>query len=139
MIEYYRIPLYILLGILPSALWLFYYLKKDLHPEPTWMIIKVYFLGCLITVPVYLLQVGFSGVADQLTFFSWFASHPVVIDILKYFLVIALSEEFFKYVVVRANVMGSFVLDEPLDIMLYMVVAALGFASVENIFYLFSP
>ena len=29
--EYYRLPLYILFGVLPSLIWLFYYLKKDLH------------------------------------------------------------------------------------------------------------
>ena len=30
-------------------------------------------------------------------------------------------------------------LDEPLDVMLYMVIAALGFTAVENILYLFIP
>ncbi len=39
----------------------------------------------------------------------------------------------------RWTVFGSGELDEPLDIMLYMVVGALGFAALENILYLFSP
>jgi CheY-like chemotaxis protein len=37
--------------------------------------------------------------------------------------------------VVKMKVISSPNLDEPLDIMLYMVVAALGFAAVENILY----
>ena len=35
--------------------------------------------------------------------------------------------------------MNSPDMDEPLDIMLYMVVAALGFSALENILYLFNP
>ena len=43
------------------------------------------------------------------------------------------------YVILRLKVINSPHLDEPLDVMLYMVVAALGFAAVENILYLFPP
>jgi len=137
--EYYRLPLYILFGILPSLVWLFYYLRKDLHPEPKKMILKVFLYGMIITIPVFFIQLGFSELLKQFQFFAFFVSYPVSIDILKWFLVIAFTEEIFKYLVVRSVVLKNKELDEPLDIMLYMVVVALGFAAVENVLYLFSP
>src|SRR3989344_2968232 len=137
--DYYKIILYMLFGILPSLIWLFYYLKKDLHPEPKRMILKIFLWGAIITVPVYFLQIGLSELLAQLQVFPFLAQHPIIIEILRWFLVIAFTEELLKYAVVNMNVMRSYVLDEPVDIMLYMVVAALGFAAVENVLYLFSP
>lgn len=138
-LEYYRLPLYILFGVLPSLVWLFYYLKKDLHPEPKRMILKVFLYGVIITIPVFFIQIGFFEILKQLQSFSLFTSFPIIIDILKWFVVIALVEEVLKYLAVRVMVFNSYELDEPLDIMLYMVVVALGFAALENILYLFSP
>src|SRR3989344_1913432 len=138
-LEYYRILLYILFGILPSLIWLFYYLKKDLHPEPKKMILKVFLMGALITVPVFFIQIGLSELLNQTRTLPLVASEPIIIEIIKWFFVIAFTEELFKYLVVKMHIMKSWALDEPLDIMLYMVVVALGFAAVENILYLFSP
>jgi len=113
--------------------WLFYYLTKDIHPEPKKMIVKIFLWGALITVPVFFVQIGLTNLLDM------FAMNSIVKNIVYWFLVIAFSEEFFKYLVVRAKVFNSPHLDEPLDIMLYMVISALGFAAIENILYLFSP
>lgn len=137
--EYYRFILYIIFGILPSAIWLLYYLRKDLHPEPQKMILKVFFYGALVSIPIFLVEIALSALLQQLTLSPPFIAWPMLSSILNWFLVIALTEELFKYLVVRSVVLKSKELDEPLDIMLYMVVAALGFAAVENVFYLFSP
>ncbi|OGZ73072.1 MAG: hypothetical protein A2908_01985 [Candidatus Staskawiczbacteria bacterium RIFCSPLOWO2_01_FULL_38_12b] len=137
--EYYRIPLYILFGILPSVAWLFYYLKKDLHPEPKRMIIKIFLMGSVITVPVLLIQIGLSLALHQLQNGEFFSQHFIILAIVKWFIVIAFTEELLKYLIVKVNIFDNYALDEPLDIMLYMMVAALGFAAVENILYLFSP
>ena len=103
------------------------------------MILNIFLWGSIITVPVFLIQIGFSELLNQLQTFTFFASYPIVIDAIKWFIIIALTEELLKYLVVKINISGSYVLDEPLDVMLYMVVAALGFTAVENILYLFSP
>ncbi len=137
--EYYRIPLYILFGILPSLSWLFYYLKKDLHPEPKRMILKVFIMGCLSTIPTFFIQTGLITLLRQYSGLPVFTAYPILLSLLTWFLIIALTEELFKYLAVRLSVFGSYTLDEPLDIMLYMVVSALGFAAVENMLYLFSP
>ncbi len=139
LMEYYRIILYVIFGVLPSLIWLFYYLKKDLHPEPKRMILKIFIYGSLITVLAFFIQIGLSELLKQLQDVTFFASYPVAIEAIKWFLVIALTEELLKYAIVKINVSGSYVLDEPLDIMLYMVIVALGFTAVENILYLFSP
>lgn len=136
--ELYRLALYAIFGILPSLIWLFYYLKKDLHPEPKKMILKVFFWGAVATMPALLLQIiSFEALHQFPNLFI--APSPLVGQIIKWFLVIALIEELVKYAVVRIIVFASGELDEPLDIMLYMVVSALGFAALENMLYLFSP
>ncbi len=136
---YLRLLLYIFFGIAPSLAWLFYYLSKDLHPEPKKIILKVFLLGAAATIPTFFVQVGLSQLLNQLKLLGLFEGHPIIGDIIKWFFVIALTEELLKYVIARIGVLKSSQVDEPLDIMLYMVVAALGFAAMENIFYLFSP
>ena len=129
----YKIIIYIFFGILPSLAWLSYYLRKDVHPEPKRMILKVFLLGFLITLPVFFVQIGLSALLAELKL------PTLIISILYWFFVIAFTEEFFKYLVVKKAVFKSSHLDEPLDIMLYMIIAALGFAALENIIYIFSP
>lgn len=143
--EYYRLILYILFGILPSLIWLFYYLLKDLHPEPKKTILKVFLIGALATVPTLFIQIWLSESLVQSQYLAGLylpeiaVYLPFVFKILKWFVVIAFTEELFKYLVVRFTVYKDGVLDEPLDLMLYMVVSALGFAALENMLYLFSP
>src|SRR3989339_79224 len=127
------IILYIIFGILPSLAWLSYYLRKDAHPEPKGMILKIFLWGALITVPVFFVQIGLSYLLGKINL------SPLLNSLIYWFLVIAFSEEFFKFLVIKFRVINSPHLDEPLDIMLYMVIAALGFAALENILYLFAP
>ncbi|MBI2050060.1 MAG: PrsW family intramembrane metalloprotease [Candidatus Staskawiczbacteria bacterium] len=127
----FKILIYIFFGVLPALIWLSYYLREDTHPEPRPMILKVFLFGSLATLPVFLVQVGFSALLVELKLPS------SIFSILYWFLVIALAEEFFKYLVVKKTVLKSPHLDEPLDIMLYMIIAALGFAALENVLYLF--
>jgi RsiW-degrading membrane proteinase PrsW (M82 family) len=133
----YSIALYILFGILPSLIWLSYYLTKDLHPEPKRMILKIFFWGALITLPVFFVQIGLTYLLNKINLSSSMGS--MTYSVIYWFLIIAFSEEFFKYLVVKAKVVNSPHLDEPIDVMLYMIVAALGFAAIENVLYLFAP
>ncbi len=135
----YYLIIYITFGILPSLVWLFYYLKKDLHPEPKKMITKIFICGFLVTIPVFIVQIILSYFLNKVQSFALFAQLPILTEILKWFLVIAFTEEFFKYLVVRKFVFSSSELDEPTDLIIYMIVSALGFAALENILYLFSP
>lgn len=129
----YNIFIYIIFGVTPSLIWLFYYLRKDLHPEPKRMILRMFLWGALITLPVFFVQIGLSYLLALVDL------DPLLRAIIYWFLVISLSEEIFKYLIVRIKITNSTNLDEPLDIMLYMVIAALGFAALENVLYLFAP
>jgi len=129
----YSVIIYIIFGIMPSLVWLSYYLTKDLHPEPKKMIIKIFLWGSLITLPVFFIQIGLKHLLDI------FDLNTLAQSLIYWFVIIALSEEFLKYLAVRMKALNDPNLDEPLDVMLYMTVAALGFAAVENILYLFTP
>lgn len=117
----------ILFGIAPSFIWLAFYLRKDSHPESNPMILKVFFYGMLSAIPAVFLELG---VLDQLKDLNL---NPYLVLLLTIFLVVALIEELLKYLVVKFKVFCSQELDEPMDVMLYMIIAALGFAASENL------
>ena len=119
---------FLIFGLLPSIIWLLYFLRKDVHPEPKRMVLKVFLWGMLITLPAIFLEKGIFEVINTLNL-------PYIFYI---FLGIAATEEILKYLVVRYRVLNDPEFDEPLDAMLYMIIAALGFAGLENILILFS-
>jgi RsiW-degrading membrane proteinase PrsW (M82 family) len=108
-------------------------MSKDMHPEPKKTILRIFLWGALSTIPVFFVQIGLMVLLAKADL------DPLTTSIIYWFLVISLTEEFFKYLIVRLKVQNSKDMDEPLDIMLYMVVSALGFAALENILYLFTP
>ena len=124
-------PLYIFFGILPSVLWLQFYLRKDARPEPKAMILKIFFYGALSTIPAILLETMFFGATKQLNL------SPSIIFLLNIFLGVALIEEALKFLVIKAKVLNDPEFDEPIDSMIYMIIAALGFAAAENLLILF--
>ena len=111
-----------LFGFLPSIIWLLFYLRKDVHPESNQAILKVFFYGMLVAFAAIFLEIGFKKISSNL--------------ILYVFVGGALIEESLKYSVVKFKVLRSSELDEPVDIMLYMIIAGLGFAALENILIL---
>lgn len=122
----------IILAILPSTIWLLLYLRKDVHPESNSMILKVFFYGMLAALPALLIEIGITEELNRLNL------PPLILSILYWFFAIALVEEIFKYLVVKDKVLKSPELDEPLDIALYMIIAALGFAALENFLFFLS-
>lgn len=118
------IILFIFLGLLPSFAWLFFFLKEDIHPEPKKMIAKVFFAGAFVTLIVITLQILVSKILNP-----WgITNHDLVA-----FALFGLIEETFKFFAAYLIIRKSRFFDEPVDAMIYMVVAALGFAAVENV------
>lgn len=124
--------LYIFFGILPSFLWLMFYLRKDSHPEPKLMILKIFFYGMLSTIPAFFIEVSALWSIKELTL------PPFIFSILSIFLGVAFVEEFLKFAIAKESVLKSREFDEPVDAMIYMIVAGLGFAAGENILVLIS-
>lgn len=136
--------LVVLLAAIPSLLWLLFFLHKDVHPEPKWMIRRAFLYGMGVTLIAagieILIQCPIVATTEACTVpFFPAASLPFLLfsqnirEILFIFLGVALVEEALKYLAVRWSVMHKPGFDEPVDAMVYMVVAALGFATVENI------
>jgi RsiW-degrading membrane proteinase PrsW (M82 family) len=133
---------YIILGIAPSVIWLLFYLRKDAHPESNRMILNVFFGGVLLMLPAAIIEQGLGDrICGQGWLFAGFVGSCEKIFspafLLYNFLAIAFVEEFLKYLVLRWKVLKNSELDEPTDVVLYMIIVALGFAAVENILYLF--
>jgi len=127
-----NIVLLLFFGIIPSIIWLLFYLRKDANPESNQMILKVFLYGMVATGPAALIELGIAEELNRLNFSSF------LISLVYIFIGIALVEEILKYLVFKGKVERSSELDEPLDIMLYMIISALGFAALENILVLLS-
>lgn len=130
--------IYIFFGLAPSVIWLIFYLRKDHHPEPNKMVLKVFLCGMLGAVFAAMIEIGITEVLKDLSIIDskWVENHLILFFILYNFLVIAMVEELVKFLVVRNTVLTSPEFDEPPDALLYMIIAALGFAGLENILVL---
>lgn len=118
-------------GILPALLWLWFWLKEDnLHPEPRLLII-LSFLGGMLTVALVL-------PLQKLTLNLLDGSTLPYVNELRY-TIWAGIEEIIKLLVVYFIALRSKFLDEPVDAMIYLITAALGFAAMENTFFILKP
>lgn len=117
--------LLLILGILPGFVWLLFYLEEDIDAEPKREIFFAFVAGSAITLVVLLAQQAFADFASSVQIADYsFGS----------FLGLAAIEEFFKFAAAYVVVMRSRYFDIPIDAMIYMVVVALGFATLENVF-----
>lgn len=95
------------------------------------MILKIFFFGVLATLPAIFFEIAFFEGLTKLNL------SPFLIYIFNIFLGVALVEEFLKFLIVKGEVLNNPEFDEPVDAMIYMIIAALGFAAGENILILF--
>ena len=97
------------------------------------MVLKIFIWGMASILPIIFIVIFFFEFLENI-------KNIVVLSIILlaiYVLFWATIEEILKYLVVRYNVLRNSELDEPVDIMLYMIIAGLGFAALENILLLF--
>lgn len=136
-----RYLFYILLGLLPSLIWLSWYLRKDKHPESNSTIIKIFFWGMLLAPLAVVLELFLTWLikpdASLLPFVAQLSTNGLLRVALATALVPALVEEYLKYSLVRFKFLKTSAFDEPTDVMIYCIIAALGFAAVENLIILF--
>jgi RsiW-degrading membrane proteinase PrsW (M82 family) len=116
--------LLLILALAPAIFWLYYFYSRDRYdPEPLAWILAVYLLGIAVTLPVALIE----GVAGMIT-----------TGILTTIVIAPVVEESAKYLVVKKSVYPSIEFDEPVDGIVYAAAAGLGFATLENVIYVFS-
>lgn len=126
-------------GLAPAIIWLSFWLREDdLHPEPNKYIILTFVFG-MLAVPVALaVQMGVNffllGDVDITD-----AVHTVPLIGMITIFIWSASEEISKYLAAKWAALNKQVHDEPMDDMIYLITAALGFAALENALYLFGP
>lgn len=112
-------------GILPALLWLWFWLKEDkAHPEPKRIIFTAFFLG-MVAVPIAIFAEKM--VMDRLGAVTF-----------SLFLAWAVIEESVKYAAAAVSGFQSEYFDEPIDAIMYLISAALGFAALENVLFIFA-
>lgn len=112
-------------GLIPSLIWLWFWLKEDNKKnEPKGLLTIIFILGMLSVVCVLPVQKFIQNViaSNQWEIILW-----------------ACSEEIVKYLAVIVIIYKSHYVDEPLDWPIYMITAALGFAALENTLFLIKP
>lgn len=111
-------------GLVPALFWLWFWLREDRErPEP-WGLIILAFIAGMAVVPAALPLQKFAIElyrGDTLVF-VW-----VVI------------EEVLKYTAALLVILWHKAVDEPIDLIIYMIVIALGFSALENALFMFTP
>ena len=115
--------------VVPSFLLLAYFRARDLNPEPARMLWKTFGWGVAICLPVIPVELAVGRIIAPLSALPY--EHGLVHAMLG----AAVPEELFKFGVVVLVCMRSRDFDEPMAGIVYGAVASLGFASLENLFY----
>ncbi|MCK9578520.1 PrsW family glutamic-type intramembrane protease [bacterium] len=137
-----NILLYIFLAATPGLIWLAFFIKKDNVPEPKMEIFKVFYIGMMIVLLAALIEIQMIRHIDlsspSVSYLLDSENNPTLLFYgIKYLFIVAIIEEVLKYFVVRFIVLKKSSIDEPIDLPIYMITAAVGFAVGENILLLF--
>lgn len=115
----------VLIGFLPVLIWLVFWLFEDAkRPEPRHLIIRAFIAGMItvaLVLPLQKLAMGYLEPGFWLI------------------LVWAAIEEILKLFVAFIAVLRHRAVNEPLDIPIYLITIALGFAALENVLFLIEP
>ena len=124
--------LILIVAAVVPALWLLarIYKADRLEKEPVGLILRLVLFGILSTV--------FASITEQLgdlALYYFFPEGSLAYDILMYFVVVAISEEGFKYLLLKNRTWRSPEFNCLFDGVVYAVAVSLGFALWENIGY----
>jgi RsiW-degrading membrane proteinase PrsW (M82 family) len=113
-------------GVLPALVWLVFWLREDYkNPEPKKLILETFFFGMGAVIVVLLFQkwvdILFPG-TTLLAIILW-----------------VILEEVFKFAAAFFGGLKSTEDNEPIDPIIYMITAALGFVALENTLFIVGP
>ena len=112
-------------GIIPSLLWLWFWLKEDKErPEPKSILTICFILGMISVVFVLPVQKFIQDTisSPQLQIIGW-----------------AAVEELIKYLAVVIILYKTSYINKPIDWPIFLITTALGFAAFENMLFLIKP
>ncbi|MBL7737619.1 MAG: GNAT family N-acetyltransferase [Chitinophagaceae bacterium] len=118
------------LAIAPGlAICLFIFHRDAFNREPKINLLVTFILGALSVFPAALIE---GAIIDK-------NANSIAQMAIRAFLMVALVEEAGKFAALRFYAYPKKSFDEPLDGIVYSVMASMGFATLENIFYVFGP
>ncbi len=111
-------------GLIPALFWVWFWLREDkANPEP-YFLIAISFIAGMAVVPMAL-------PLQKMAIDLYSGSNVIVVWVI--------IEELLKYAVALALVFWNKEVDEPIDMVIYLIVIALGFAALENALFIFNP
>ena len=108
------------------ALFSYFYLRKEIAKEPSRTLFHTFIYGAIMTFPIMFIQHVFE---EENVFSSFFIRDVVFTSGL---------EEFFKWLILLLAIYRHVQFEDVYDGILYGASVSLGFATVENILYLFT-
>lgn len=109
-------------ALAPGAFWLRFFYKRDkLNPEPKKLIARAFIMGAIVVLPAGFIEVMIEGIFP-IPVFTLVVVAPIV-------------EELLKFSGMRVSIGKHKAFDEPVDGIIYATAVGLGFATLENIFY----
>jgi len=112
-------------GILPALVWLYFLLKEDTRcPEPRSLIMLAFGAG-MLSVPLVI-------PLERFAIYTLPAGIPVI-------LAWSAIEETMKYLLAALVILWRRAVNESVDMVVYMMTVALGFAALENALFLIAP
>jgi RsiW-degrading membrane proteinase PrsW (M82 family) len=112
------------------AIILYIYCKDEYEKEPRRLLLFNFLLGAIVSILITTILYFGSDI-----FFPLNDEFSVTQQFLKAFLVVAVIEEFSKYIIVRYFAQPNKEFNEPFDGIIYAVMVSMGFAATENIMY----
>lgn len=111
-------------GLIPALFWLWFWLREDKkRPEP-YLLIAITFIAGMAVVPLAL-------PLQKLAIETYDSANLILAWVI--------IEETLKYALAVGIILWNRAVDEPIDMVIYMITIALGFAALENTLFLLSP
>jgi len=111
-------------GIIPSLLWLWFWLKEEESPEPKGLLTVAFIMGMIAVIIVLPIE---KFILDHVGSATWQT------------ILWAGAEEILKYLAVLVILYKTNDTAKPIDWPIYFITTALGFAALENALFLIKP
>jgi len=111
-------------SLVPAIFWLWFWLREDKkNPEPILLIIITFIAGmAIVPLALPLQKMAIDIYAGDNLVYVW-----------------VIIEEVLKYAMALAVIFWNRAVDEPIDMVIYMIAIALGFAALENTLFILNP
>ncbi|HNA16783.1 MAG TPA: PrsW family glutamic-type intramembrane protease, partial [Ferruginibacter sp.] len=118
------------LAIAPGIfLSLFIYYKDRYNKEPLGLLLLTFVLGIFSTIPALVVQIFLTKPVERIM------GEGIAYTAVFSYLIVALSEEGSKFLVLRYYAYRRKAFDDPFDGIVYSMMVGMGFATLENIAY----